>query len=183
MTGLRFPLIGTSLPARGLDEQELDLARGYIQQAYGDFVGHVARGRGLSEEAVRAVGEGRVWMGEDALAHGLCDQLGTLRDAIALVRDRAGIPDDREVTITEYPPRPLIDFAALLGDKGGLPSFPFGLPQPLAALWTNLAADTPAAADLRDYLEVYVQTLAQNPGRGAVILSPDDLPEGWRELD
>jgi ClpP class serine protease len=122
-------------------------------------------------------------MGEDALARGLCDQLGSLHEAIALVRDRAGLGDDREVTIVEYPPRPALDFRALFGGGGGLPSFPFGLLQPLAGLWSSLAADTPAAAELRDYVEVYVQTLAANPGRGAVVLSPDDLPEGWRALD
>jgi protease IV len=183
MTGLRFPLVGTSLPVRGLDEQELGLARGYVVQAYDEFVGHVARGRKLPEESVRGIAEGRVWMGEDALARGLCDQLGSLRDAIDLVRDRAGIPDNREVVILEYPPRQLIDFSALVGGSGGLPSFPFGLRQPFAGLWSVLAADTPAAADLRDYVEVYLQTLAANPGRGAVILSPDDLPEGWREQD
>jgi protease-4 len=183
MTGLRFPLIGSSLPARRLDEQELELARGYILQSYDEFVRHVARGRGLSEDAVRAVAEGRVWMGEDAIARGLCDQLGSLSDAIAMVRDRANIPDDREVAIIEYPPRPLIDFGALLGGSGGLPSFPFGLLQPFARVWSALAADTPAAAELRDYVEVYVQTLAASPGRGAVILPPDDLPEAWRALD
>ncbi len=183
MTGLRFPLIGSSLPARGLDEQELALARGYILQGYDEFVAHVARGRKLPVATVRGVAEGRVWMGEDALARGLCDQLGSLREAIALVRERAGIPDDREVTVVEYPPRPLLDFGALLGSSGGLPSFPFGLLQPIAGLWSSLAADTPAAADLRDYIEVYVQTLAANPGRGAVVLSPDDLPDGWRGLD
>jgi protease IV len=183
LTGVRFPLVGSSLPARGLDAQELDLARGYILQSYDAFVRHVAQGRGLSEAAVRDIAEGRVWMGEDALARGLCDQLGSLGDAIALVRDRAGIGNDQEVVIVEYPPRQLLDFGALLGGSGALPSFPFGLLQPFAGLWSALAADTPAAAELRDYVEVYVQTLAATPGRGAVILPPDDLPEGWRALD
>ncbi len=101
-------------------------------------------------------------------------------------RDRPGARPRRpsrttaRSAIVEYPPRQLLDFGALLGGGGGLPSFPFGLLQPFAGVWSALAADTPAAADLRDYVEVYVQTLAANPGRGAVVLSPDDLPEGWR---
>jgi protease IV len=180
MTGLKFPIVGSSIPTRGLDEQELALARGYIVQAYDDFVQHVAQGRGLSEDAIRGVAEGRVWMGEDALARGLCDQLGSLTDAIALARERAGIAADRDVAIVEYPPRPLIDFGALLGGKGGLPSFPFGLLQPFARLWS---ADSPAAAEVRDFVEIYLQTLGANPGRGAVILAPDDLPAGWGAVD
>lgn len=183
LTGLRFPLVGASIPARGLDEQELELVHGYILQAYDGFVRHVARGRGLDEEAVRGLAQGRVWMGEDAIARGLCDRIGTLRDAVAMVRDRAGIPAGREVTLVEYPPRPLLDLSGLLGGAGKLPSFPFGMLSPLARVVTALKADTPAAAEVRDFVDVYLQTLAKNPGRGAVIVSPDDLPVGWQALD
>ena len=36
--------------------------------------------------------KGRVWTGEDALAHGLVDELGGLQDALRLAKQEAGLP-------------------------------------------------------------------------------------------
>ena len=44
---LRDPLLGIALPHRALDEQELDLAREYILEAYENFVTQVAEAREL----------------------------------------------------------------------------------------------------------------------------------------
>ena len=52
----------------------------------------VAAGRGQTVEAVRQVAKGRVWTGEDALAHGLVDALGGLQDAVRLAKQEAGLP-------------------------------------------------------------------------------------------
>ncbi len=43
----------------------------------------------LSE--TREVAKGRVWTGEDALQHGLVDQLGGLADAVHLAKQHAGL--------------------------------------------------------------------------------------------
>ncbi len=43
----------------------------------------------LSE--TREVAKGRVWSGEDALQHGLVDQLGGLADAVHLAKQQAGL--------------------------------------------------------------------------------------------
>jgi len=64
---------------------------------YADFVGKVATGRRRSAEEVEAVARGRVWSGQDALAAGLVDRLGGLRDAVAEARARGGLPDDAPV--------------------------------------------------------------------------------------
>lgn len=40
---------------------------GMISATYDDFLSAVARGRGLSKEAVRAVAKGRVWSGSQAM--------------------------------------------------------------------------------------------------------------------
>ena len=45
------------------------------------FIGRVAQGRGMSEEAVDAVARGRVWTGQDAMDMGLVDGMGDLQDA------------------------------------------------------------------------------------------------------
>ena len=44
---------------------------------------------------------GRVWSGADAVANGLADETGGMREAIAIARRRAGLPDDAPVRV--YP--------------------------------------------------------------------------------
>ena len=69
---------------------------------YRAFVDVVARERGMSSDQVDAVAQGRVWMGEDALAHGLIDEIGGLDTAIAEARRRAGIVPGEKIGLAEY---------------------------------------------------------------------------------
>ena len=46
---------------------------------------------------IEAVARGRVWTGRDALEAGLVDELGGLRDAIRIARERAKLPEDAPV--------------------------------------------------------------------------------------
>lgn len=78
-----------------------------IERIYGQFIQHVAEGRGLSLEAVDAVGGGRVWTGTQALEHGLCDQLGGLSDAIEKARQLAQLPADAPVRLYQGKTKPL----------------------------------------------------------------------------
>ena len=59
---------------------------------YAHFLERVAEGRGKPLEEVRALAKGRVWTGQQALAHGLVDALGGLDDAIRLARLEAKLP-------------------------------------------------------------------------------------------
>jgi protease-4 len=77
---------------------------------YTDFVERVAQGRKLGVEAVDAVARGRVWTGADALAHGLVDELGGLRTAIARAKVLAGLKPDTDVRLVGYPGSSLLDF-------------------------------------------------------------------------
>ena len=65
-----------------------------VEDVYSTFVGHVADGRNMTPEAVDAIGQGRVWAGDDALEIGLIDGYGGLVDAISLAADRVGVADD-----------------------------------------------------------------------------------------
>jgi protease-4 len=51
------------------------------------------------------VAQGRVWTGQQAREVGLVDQLGGLLTAVAIAKQRAGIPADEEVELVVYPPR------------------------------------------------------------------------------
>jgi protease-4 len=68
--------------------------RASIERIYQQFIDHVARSRKLTTEQVDAVGGGRVWTGQQALQHGLVDELGDLQTALKKARELAKLPDD-----------------------------------------------------------------------------------------
>lgn len=88
--------------ARPFDERERALLGRRLQETYARFVEHVASGRSLPAPDVERVAQGRVWSGEDALRHGLVDELGGLDRALELARELAGLDADEGV-VTSYP--------------------------------------------------------------------------------
>ncbi len=194
---LRLPLLGAPLPVRPLDDGELALVKRLILDMYDAFVAGVAAGRGLSADRVRELGGGRVWMGADAVARGLCDDLGTLPDAIALARELAGIAPDAEVILREHPPRPLFAWPKLplplpgLGAVGRAAAAGFAATRAAAA--GAAAADTPPlthpqlpiagldplAEPDQDAALMFLRRVAGSPARPLLWLPPDLLPPGW----
>jgi len=85
-----------------------------LDRVYADFTGKVAAGRGLGADEVAAVAKGQVWTGEDARERGLVDELGGLKEALALAAEAAGAPGQRpKVTVL---PEPRDPFQALIED-------------------------------------------------------------------
>jgi protease IV len=68
-----------------------------VDSVYDDFVAKVAAGRKRPAAEIEAVARGRVWTGRDALEVGLVDELGGLRDAVRIARERANLPEDAPV--------------------------------------------------------------------------------------
>jgi protease-4 len=77
-----------------------------IDAIYADFVAKVADGRHLAVDAVEAIARGRVWTGRDAHENGLVDELGGLRTAAKIARDRGGLPDDAPIRPAVHVPLP-----------------------------------------------------------------------------
>ena len=71
-----------------------------IENIYGRFLEIVAQGRGMTEEEVDEIAQGRVWAGADAVSLGLADSFGGIADAIEYAASEAGI---ERYKITEYP--------------------------------------------------------------------------------
>jgi protease-4 len=84
-------------PARPMTAEERAILQGVVDSFYGQFVQVVVRGRGLPEERVRALADGRVYTGLDAKQLGLVDEIGYLDDAIQAAKDMAGIDDAKIV--------------------------------------------------------------------------------------
>ena len=76
------------------------MLQGYINRGYELFTKRCADGRGLSQDSIKVIGEGRVWTGVHAKKLGLVDQLGSLEDAIAVAKKKAKI---EECTVKDYP--------------------------------------------------------------------------------
>lgn len=131
------------------DDERRELGR-KVEQFYGVFVDRVAAGRKLSRQDVDAVAQGRVWTGEQALAHKLVDRLGGFRQALDAAREAAHLPDD--APIAEYPPAQatLLDRAlALAGVSATSPSATIDvLPPQLRGLARALAPFTVYAGDI-----------------------------------
>jgi protease-4 len=72
---------------------------------YDEFVPKVARGRGRDPEYVDSVGQGRVWLGDQAKERGLVDDFGGLDKAVDVARQLANIPAEKGVrrVILPYP--------------------------------------------------------------------------------
>jgi len=96
-------------------EEHVELQR-KVAQFYDVFLTRVASGRKLSKAEVDQVGQGRVWTGQQALEHKLVDELGGLRQAIALARKLGQVPEHGP--IVELPPPDTTLIGRLLGIEG-----------------------------------------------------------------
>lgn len=72
-------------------------------KGYQDWVADIARARGKTPAEIDSIGRGRVWTGEQALERGLIDKIGGFDDAVALAREKGGIPAGQEVKFVHYP--------------------------------------------------------------------------------
>jgi protease-4 len=87
-------------------EEQLAIEQGIVDELHDLFVRSVAEGRGMDEQEVRALADGRPYTAKQALELGLIDGIGTLSDAIeeaARMGDIAGEPQ-----IIEYKRAPTL---------------------------------------------------------------------------
>jgi len=91
----------TGSPLRKMTPEERALIQDVINDVNGQFISAVAEGRGLKEEDVSKIADGRIFSGAQALKHGLVDSLGDLADAIDLSASLAGIKGRPQVIYPE----------------------------------------------------------------------------------
>jgi len=94
----------TGSMAREMTDEERALLQTTVDDIYAQFVETVALERGMDETAVRALADGRILSGRQALEAGLVDRLGTLGDAIAIAGRMGGIEGEPRV---QEPSRPM----------------------------------------------------------------------------
>lgn len=99
-TGITFDRVKTSKysdlgsTTRKMTDDEYKIIQGGVDDIYDNFTLRVSEGRKLDHQLVKdSIGEGRVWMGTDALELGLVDELGGLDKAVAEAAKRAKLKD------------------------------------------------------------------------------------------
>ncbi len=92
-----FKDIGSS--TREPTEEELEILQSYVDESYDGFVEVIVEGRGLPEEEVRELADGRVYSGLQAESLGLVDELGDLERAAEVSAELAGLDD---ATVVRY---------------------------------------------------------------------------------
>jgi len=99
------PSADAESPTRGFSDTEKIALQNYMDEFYGRFVRIVADARDKDSIAIDSLGEGRVFTGTEGVRNGLVDELGGLARAIAVAKNRSGIPE-----------KTAVDIVPLLGD-------------------------------------------------------------------
>jgi protease-4 len=114
----KFKDVGS--PVRDLTEEEQQLLQDTIDDVHTQFVDAIFEGRktvakDLTREEIAALADGRIFSGNQALAHNLIDRLGNLPDAIELAAELGDIPGKPKIERVK-PKRSLLE--RLLGIEG-----------------------------------------------------------------
>ncbi|HBE20998.1 MAG TPA: signal peptide peptidase SppA [Cyanobacteria bacterium UBA11149] len=92
---------------RELTEPEQSILQEMIDVSYQQFVQTVAEGRKLAVETVKTFADGRIFTGQQALALGIVDKLGTEEDARRWTAELVGLDPDNTKCETIEEPKPL----------------------------------------------------------------------------
>lgn len=101
--GVRLVVIKTGAhkdigsPGRALTEEEKHLLQDSMNDAYDQFLKAVEAGRKMPEAKLRALADGRIFTGRQAMKEGLVDELGNREDAIQVVIRLAHLPAHPEI--------------------------------------------------------------------------------------
>ena len=89
----RGALATLSSSDKPLTPAERDRTRSFVLSLYEEFIDRVSTGREIAPEEVDRLGQGRVWLGDAALANGMVDAMGGLHTAVQLAAREAGLEE------------------------------------------------------------------------------------------
>ena len=90
----------SNIPYKTMTPEETQLMQNMVERGYELFTTRCANGRGVSQEYIKSVGEGRVWLGTKAKELQLVDEMGNIDDAIAKAVELAALESYK---LTYYP--------------------------------------------------------------------------------
>jgi protease-4 len=120
----------TGSPTRPMTPEERAYMQGLIDNMHVQFIHSVAVGRKMKDDQVRALANGKVWTGEEAVPLKLVDQIGDFRAAIEDTAKSVGIKGEPTLVHNEKDRKSLLDL--LFGDVSDY------LPNPAKLMQTNV---------------------------------------------
>jgi protease-4 len=105
-------------PSRDMTPEEKAYFQGLIDNMHGQFIHAVAEGRKMKEEDVKAIANGRVWTGEQALDLKLIDQIGDFQACVEDTAKSVGIKGEPTLIRPEKERKTVLDL--LFGDASEL---------------------------------------------------------------
>ncbi|MGA9978178.1 MAG: signal peptide peptidase SppA [Candidatus Sulfotelmatobacter sp.] len=104
----------TGNPARDLTPAEQAYMQSLIDNMFGQFIRAVADGRKMKFDDVKAIANGKVWTGEQALSMKLIDQVGDFESAVSDTAKSVGIKGEPTLVHPDRDRRTMLDL--LTGD-------------------------------------------------------------------
>jgi len=104
----------TGSSTRDMTPVERAYMQGIIDDMHGQFIHSVANGRHLKDDDVRALANGKVWTGEQAVPLKLVDEIGDFRAAVEDTAKSVGIKGEPTLVHPEKERKSLLDL--LFGD-------------------------------------------------------------------
>ncbi|MBX3434433.1 MAG: signal peptide peptidase SppA [Pirellulales bacterium] len=95
-------------------DSEREALQAMMEDIYDQFTSKAAAGRKMDVAQLKSLAEGRVYTGRVAKQHGLVDELGTLKDAIAAAKRLGGLDPNQKVPAVVLP-KPANPLESLLG--------------------------------------------------------------------
>ena len=91
LTTNRHSDLESNMLFKGMTPEEHNLMQTMVERGYDLFTSRCAQGRHVSQDYIKSIGEGRVWLGSKGKEIGLVDEMGTTDDAIAKAVELAGL--------------------------------------------------------------------------------------------
>jgi protease-4 len=120
----------TGSPTRPMTPEEQAYMQGLIDNMHAQFIHSVAVGRKMKDEDVRALANGKVWTGQEAMPLKLVDQIGDFRTAVEDTATSVGIKGEPTIVRPEKRRQGLLDL--MFGDVSEY------LPDPATTLQSNV---------------------------------------------
>ncbi len=103
-------------PTHAMTPEERTYFQGLVDNMYGQFIGDVAKGRGLPADQIKAIATGQVWTGQQALPMHLIDKEGGFRDALLETAKSVGISGEPNVVKPEVRRKTFLDLVSNTDD-------------------------------------------------------------------
>ena len=100
VTTNKHSALQTNMVYKGMNKEENALMQTMVENGYELFTNRCAEGRHVSQEYIKSIGEGRVYLGAKGKEIGIVDELGNIDDAIAKAVELAGLENYQ---LTYYP--------------------------------------------------------------------------------